>query len=107
MPGRAQDIDVILKYIDYTVELVQRAKGPEEGSELVAEAVMLCAGKIQELTTPDSAHSLVVTRMIQEADLGSPETLRRIRGVLRAAAQLDGLKPQLHPQPQAGAGAQS
>jgi hypothetical protein len=103
MPRKDEKVDEILAY---TLELVQRAQGPEESSEFVVEAVMLCAAKVQDLTTPESAHSLAVTRMVQEADLGSAETLRRIRGVLRAATQLDGLNRDLHPKNQAAAAPQ-
>jgi len=49
------------------------------------------APKIQDLVTPASAHTMVMQRVLTEYDIGSRDALRRVRGLLRAAAQLDGL----------------
>jgi hypothetical protein len=98
MPTRAQK--EVQHIIDYTRELEWRAPSVPERAELIAEAVLLCAGKVQDLTTPESAHYGAMRRLLGESDVGSRETLHRMRGVLRAAAQLDGLGPapplQLH-----------
>lgn len=94
MPEKKQDeIQVIL---DYTLELEQHARGLDGGSELIVESVLLCAGKVQDMTTPESSHSFAARRILTEADIGSHDTLRRMRGVLRAAAQVDRVRRDLH-----------
>lgn len=87
----------IERVLRYSRELEQRARDEEPPAELIVEAVLLCAGKVQDLTRPDSAHHSAMRRILAENDLGSRETLRRMRGVLRAAAQLDDVDPDLHP----------
>lgn len=72
-------------------DLEQRARLVDDGSELIVEAVLLCAGKVQEIAVPESAHCDAVRRVLSESDIGSRDALRRMRGVLRAAAQIDGL----------------
>jgi hypothetical protein len=87
------DVHAIL---DYVRTLEQRARRLDDGTELVVEAVLLCAGKVQDMTTNESVHARAVERVLTESDIGSHDTLRCVRGVLRAAAQLDGVHPDLH-----------
>ncbi len=90
MPRRSEQNDV-QPILARARELEDHAHGQDDGSELIAEAVILCAGKIQDMTTPESAHCLAAQRILSEYDIGSYHALRRMRGVLRAAAQLDGV----------------
>lgn len=75
--------------LDRTRLLQRRA---DDDPEQLAEAVLLCAGAVQELTVPESAHRTAVDRILSEFDIGSRDALRRMRGVLRAAMQLERLR---------------
>jgi hypothetical protein len=86
-----EDVDQVLRY---TARLARDSwrddhAEPTYDSEPIAEAVLLCAGKVQELVAPDSAHWLAVQRIMSERDIGSIGTLHRVRGVLKAAALID------------------
>lgn len=69
--------------------LEKEARQAEDGSELFAVAVLLCAGKVQEITSPESVHVRAVHQLLDQGDIGSPDVLRRVRGVLRAADQIE------------------
>jgi hypothetical protein len=97
LPDNDKEPDDVQAILNYTRELERRARGLDGGTELLVEAVLLCAGKIQDMTVSESAHSCAARRIVSESDLGSHDTLRRIRGVLRAAAQVDRVRRDLHP----------
>ena len=84
-------------YSDATKQILRRAKelenaaaDPEDAAdEYIVEAVLLCAGRILEIVGPNTPHVRVADRVLEEGDVTSVATLRRMRAVLHAAAETE------------------